>query len=107
MQGLDRGDGGRLRSPCPRVHEDVAAPADVHVDDNDTHDNTDGIFVNRSDDVLFTSNLITNNVTGINIDDSDGNVFDDNTFSNNSADVSDGGTGNCGSGNSPDPFDPC
>jgi parallel beta-helix repeat protein len=91
----------------------------MRVADNRFHDNTIpdppgegppvGIFVNRSHNVTFIDNLVQRNgVYGVHLDpQSTSNRFFDNTFTGNPTPVFDQGTGNCGSGNSPNPFPPC
>ena len=90
------------------IIEEVEPEADVEVRNNDTHDNGRGIFVHVSDAVLFANNQIADNALGIHIDSgSDDNVFNNNTLSGNDDNLLDEGSGNCGSGNSPEIFDPC
>lgn len=90
------------------IIEEVEPAADVRVSDNDTHDNGKGIFVHVSDDVLFAGNTIADNALGIHLDSgSDDNVFTGNALSGNDDDLLDEGSGNCGSGNSPEIFDAC
>jgi parallel beta-helix repeat protein len=90
------------------IVEDTTPEADVYVRDNRTIGNGRGIFVHNSDQVEFERNLVEDNATGIYIDEpSEDNIFTDNAFLNNSADVEDLGSGNCGSGNTPEPFSPC
>lgn len=90
------------------IIEEVEPDADVVVANNDTHDNGKGIFVHVSDAVSFTNNDIVDNALGIHIDSgSDDNVFTNNTLTDNDDDLDDEGSGNCGSGNSPEIFDPC
>jgi parallel beta-helix repeat protein len=99
------------------VEDSLLATQDIQVVGNDLHDNTiggfgapTGIFVHNSDGVTFTGNVAADNgAYGIHLDgDSDLNRLFDNTFTGNGVDnVLNQGDGNCGSGNSPNPFDPC
>ena len=90
------------------IIEEVETAADVFVEDNDTHDNGKGIFVHVSDGVLFRQNLISDNALGIHIDaGSDDNEFNNNTLTGNDTNLDDDGSGNCGTGNSPEIFAPC
>ena len=90
------------------IIEDTTPEADVYVRDNRTIGNGRGLFVHNSQQVEFDGNVIEDNATGIYIDEpSEDNVFTSNSFANNSADVEDLGSGNCGSGNTPEPFSPC
>lgn len=90
------------------IIEEVEPPADVEVLSNETHHNDLGIFVHVSDQVLFHANSIHDNGTAIGIDNgSDDNVFTNNTFNDNDVTLDDDGSGNCGVGNTPEPFDPC
>jgi parallel beta-helix repeat protein len=90
------------------IIEEVEPEADVQVRNNNTHDNSKGIYVNVSEDVRFLGNQIADNALGIHIDpDSHDNVFNDNTLSGNDDDLDDEGTGNCGTGNSPEIFGDC
>ena len=90
------------------IIEDTTPAADVSVEDNETTDNSRGIFVHNSDAVEFSGNQIVDNTFGVYIDaTSDDNVFTDNVFTGNDTNLFDDGTGNCGSGNTPEPFNPC
>jgi parallel beta-helix repeat protein len=90
------------------IIEDTTPDADVSVEDNHTEDNGRGIFVNNSQQVELSGNEIVDNATGVEIDaQSEDNVFTDNVFTGNGTDLVDNGTGNCGSGNTPEPFGPC
>ncbi len=94
-----------------------SAGGDLRFKDNDVHDNRSagegepsGIFVHNSDGVLFSGNRVRDNGTyGVHIDaNSDDNRFFDNTVSGNpGGDFFDEGTGNCGSGNHPNPLPAC
>ena len=94
-----------------------SAGGDLRFKDNEVHDNSSagegepsGIFVHNSDGVLFSGNRVHDNGKyGIHIDaNSDGNRFFDNTVSGNpGANFFDEGSGNCGSGNHPNPFPAC
>ena len=99
------------------IVEDVIPPARIRVAHNRFHDNTlpglgdpSGIFVHNSDGGTYTDNVATDNgAYGIDLDPgSDNNRLFDNLFSGNgSANVRNQGSGNCGSGNSPNPFPAC
>jgi nitrous oxidase accessory protein len=90
------------------IIEEVVGTTDVRVRDNDTHDNGKGIFVHVSDDLLFEDNEIADNTLGIHADaGSDDNVFLGNTLTGNDQNLLDEGSGNCGSGNSPEVFGDC
>jgi parallel beta-helix repeat protein len=90
------------------IIEEVEPAADVLVRDNDTHDNGKGIYVHVSEDTVYRENLISNNALAIHLDPgSDDNRFFDNTLIGNDDNLLDEGLGNCGSGNSPEIFDPC
>jgi nitrous oxidase accessory protein NosD len=90
------------------IVEEVKPAADVVVKENDTHDNGRGIFVHLSEDTEYRDNRIADNATGVHLDPgSDDNVFLGNAFTGNDTDLLDEGAGNCGSGNTPELFDPC
>jgi parallel beta-helix repeat protein len=83
-----------------------SAGGDIRVRNNHFHDNNlppepTGIFVNRTDGVLFEGNRVRGNgAFGIHISpDSDRNVFNSNTVLGNPTDIGDEGSGNCGSDN--------
>lgn len=94
-----------------------SAGGDIRVKGNDAHGNLiggegtpSGIFVRNSDGVLFSGNTTKDNGQyGVHIDsNSDDNHFFDNTASGNpGGNFFDEGSGNCGSGNHPNPFPPC
>jgi parallel beta-helix repeat protein len=94
-----------------------SAGGDLRFKDNEVHDNSSagegepsGIFVHNSDGVLFSGNRVRDNGTyGVHIDaNSDDNRFFDNTVSGNpGGNFFDEGSGNCGSGNQPNPFPAC
>jgi parallel beta-helix repeat protein len=68
-----------------------------------------GIYSRRSDGIRYVDNRIRNNGQyGIRLDSqSQDNVFFGNRFAHNPTPLLDQGSGNCGSGNVPDLFDPC
>lgn len=69
-----------------------------------------GIFVHNSDGVLISANTVTDNGTyGIQLDsNSDGNrIFGNTVLRNPGGNFIDQGSGNCGTGNHPNPFPPC
>jgi parallel beta-helix repeat protein len=94
-----------------------SAGGDLRFKDNEIHDNRSagegepsGIFVHNSDGVLFSGNRVRNNGRyGVHIDaNSDSNRFFGNTVSGNpDGNIFDQGSGNCGSGNHPNPFPAC
>jgi parallel beta-helix repeat protein len=99
------------------VVENSVPAADIVVDGNRFHDNTvpgtgdpSGIFVHNSDGVIFSNNVADSNAFyGIHLDlDSDLNRLFENVFEGNGVqNIRNDGSGNCGSGNSPNPFPPC
>jgi parallel beta-helix repeat protein len=99
------------------IVEDSLLPTQhIRVANNDLHDNNiggfgapTGIFVHNSHNVVFTDNTARGNGQyGIHLDaDSDLNRLFDNDFTGNPTPVLNQGSGNCGSGNSPNPFPPC
>ncbi len=94
-----------------------SAGGDIRVKDNEAHDNVldgegtpSGIFVRNSDGVLFSGNTTKDNGQyGVHLDsNSDDNRLLANTASGNpGGNFFDEGSGNCGSGNHPNPFPPC
>jgi parallel beta-helix repeat protein len=95
------------------VEDSYLVTARIRVADNRFHDNylpgtgtASGIFVHNSDGVTFTgNNAAGNGVSGIHLDSaSDATGCPTNVFTGNPVPVLDQGDGNCGSGNSPNPF---
>jgi parallel beta-helix repeat protein len=99
------------------VEDSYLPTTEIRVTVNRFHDNTlggvgdpSGIFVHNSDHVTFVDNQLEDNASyGIHIDaNSDDNHLFDNLFTGNGLqNVRNDGTGNCGSGNSPNPFPAC
>jgi parallel beta-helix repeat protein len=98
------------------VEDSLLPTTQIRVAANRFNDNTlsglgtpSGIYVHNSDHVTFIDNVAqANGVFGIHLDSSsDSNRLFDNTFSGNPTPVFDQNGGNCGSGNSPNPFPPC
>ena len=97
---VENSAGGDLRFKGNRVHGNRSTGEGV----------PSGIFVHNSDGVLFSGNSVHDNGQyGVHIDsNSDHNRFLDNTVSRNpGGNFFDEGSGNCGSGNHPNPFPSC
>jgi parallel beta-helix repeat protein len=102
------------------VEDSVLDTTRIRVANNHLHANTlpgvgvpsdalSGIFVHHSEHVTFVDNVAqSNGAYGIHLDaDSTDNRLFDNDFSGNPTPIFDENGGNCGSGNSPNPFPAC
>jgi parallel beta-helix repeat protein len=97
---IENSAGGRLRVANNRMHDNKRSGLGV----------PDGLYINNSDGVVFSGNTIKDNGQhGIEISaGSDNNRFFDNVVAGNpGGNYLDEGSGNCGSGNHPNPFPSC